>query len=186
MNKTSLTFAGILLAAFVVPAAVNAAPPVNGAQVSPSQATQTPGLQPAIPACEVVLDGMIADWKKPNMKQEVAATSALIVGESAAAEGAKSGGGGFYSVGGKAVPSGAMIKGTGSLGALPTNEVYPATFEIWKNPSTGKAMMKWTYRGNSYQSVVDTCSSGYWTAASATSSFMVKMGKVVENPPPPR
>jgi hypothetical protein len=45
--------------------------------------------------------------------------------------------------------------------------------------ASDKVRLRWTYRGKSHSSMVDACTSGYWTAADGTSAIAVKLAKPI-------
>lgn len=131
--------------------------------------------------CESRFDSLIAALQ--GGKNIGGANVSLMIGEQALAESPHlpSSGQGFNPVGGTAVRSGNKINGASTVAAPSTNSTSAAlTYVISK--VDGKARLSWTYKGKNYASNIDSCSSGYWTAASASSAIIVKLGPLQDPP----
>jgi hypothetical protein len=89
-------------------------------------------------------------------------------------------GGGFNPSGGTASLSAGKVSGKSHVATPGGNTSNDLTFTISK--SDGKARLTWKYQGTQYASVVDSCTSGYWTAASASSAIAIKLGPLQDPP----
>ncbi|MBK8236146.1 MAG: hypothetical protein IPK74_11350 [Deltaproteobacteria bacterium] len=136
-----------------------------------------PGLS-QLNSCSSRLDTLLVDLETKNI---AGANAVLMIGETALAESPSlPGSGGFNPIGGSAVKSGNKIAGSSKVAVPGTNTSSVLTYTL--SNVDGTARLTWVYKGKSYASSVDSCSSGYWTAASATSAIVVKLG-ALQSPP---
>jgi hypothetical protein len=178
----------ITLFALLIPAAAVAGP---DGKFGTGDGTTPPLGSPEVLMCNTKLDSLVAAMKKPGNVGNVTAVSTIIVGgttdSTAYAEGMLTPHAGeFAFLGGTAEPVFTGIVGTGELGALPDNKVYPLTFVIM-NGLPSKAKLKWKFRSKNYESVVDSCEGGYWTSTAgnstiANSTISIKLGPVKSGP----
>lgn len=123
--------------------------------------------------CEKVFDSLIA--KLQGLNNKLTSNVSLLVGDNALAESPTlPPSSGFVDLGGTAQRSGNKINGTSKV-AEPGYSSYssPLTYVISK--VDGKARLSWSYKGKNYASRIDSCSSGYWTAATSKSAIIVKL-----------
>lgn len=136
-----------------------------------------PGL-PQLTSCSSRLDTLLVDLQTKNISS---ANAVLMIGETALAESPSlPSSGGFNPIGGTATKSGNKIAGSSKVAVPGTNTSSALTYTL--SNVDGTARLTWVYKGKSYASSVDSCSSGYWTAASATSAIVVKLG-ALQSPP---
>jgi hypothetical protein len=155
---------------------------------APGTGTSTSSLPPggSIPLdCNFILDKAIDDLQSGARKVDNA-YSTLLVGEKAYAEASSKivagGGSGFATYGGDAQLSAGKIKGTSHVATPGATARTDLAFTL--SMVSGKAKMNWSFGGKSYSGSLDNCTSGYWTASTATSSIAIKMDVFVPPPPP--
>jgi hypothetical protein len=167
MNRKSLL---LVLALLPVTAVASAEPGTSTTRATP------PGTAAgALPiSCTTVFDGLITKLKAGDKLNSVHTT--LIDGEVAYAEGKMPAQSGFVPP-----PSSARLIGQTvaiqSLMTAPSNTGSSSKLMAVLEKAGDKVRLKWTHAGKTHTSTVDTCSSGFWTAADATSAFVVKLGK---------
>jgi hypothetical protein len=130
--------------------------------------------------CSARLDKLVADLQTKNLG---GADTVLMVGSTAYAESPTlpASGGGFNPVGGSAKLVGSKIEGTSKVAVPgPNASSSPLTYVISK--VDGNARISWTFKGKTYASSADNCSGGYWSAATASSAIVVKLG-ALQSPP---
>jgi hypothetical protein len=156
----------LVLLAFLPAAPVFAVPVVPGGKLPG-------GVGPAEPlTCEKVFDSLIA--KLQGQMNKLDSRVALLVGDDAFAESPILPPSGFEDFGGTAQRSGNKINGTSKV-AMPGYSSKSASLTYVISKVDGKARLSWTYNGLNYASNIDSCSSGYWTAATSKSAIIVKL-----------
>jgi hypothetical protein len=71
--------------------------------------------------------------------------------------------------------SGKLV-GASKVAAPPSTTRLPLTFEAYKY--NGRAFLRWTINGRTFQSTVDSCSSRYFTATAGKSAIAIKFAPV--------
>lgn len=169
--KKFLVLLALLPAAPAI-AMADTAPAIDASKLPPSSVLPT--------TCSARLDKLVADLQNKTIG---GADSVLMVGHTAYAESPSlpSSGGGFNPIGGSAKLVGTKIEGTSKVAVPgPGSSSSALTYVISK--VDGTARISWTFKGKSYASNADNCSAGYWSASTAASSIVVKLG-ALQSPP---
>lgn len=169
MNRSSLV---LVLALVPFAPAVMAAPTTapDHAQQGATQPVAT-GVK-ALLGCSAMFDKLLSDLQAGKIITAV--NSTLIDGEVALAESPKLPlQGGFQGTLSSATLSGETVAIKSHIAAPGGNTSADMSASLEK--SGDKVRLRWSYRGKSHSSMVDACTSGYWTASDSSSAIAVKL-----------
>lgn len=154
--------------------------PAIAAALAPTIDVPPGGSLPTLMNCSTALDKLASDMQTKTVS---GVNTVVLIEQQALAEAPSnlgSNGGGFPQFGGDIQLTAGKIAGTSHVASPGATSRKDVTFRFSK--VDGKARLDWTYAGKSYGSAVDSCASGYWTAATNKSAIAIKLGPLVSPP----